>query len=527
MEEILRHPEIINPYRLDIDSSKDMAFVDDLGIETFLDPVPFYSQDTRQLAMEILVDLGSNKDTVGYRQEVFNDLISDVNLRTNVQKCIMDLSEIQDKVSIYKGGPSPTRKPTMTKGFNLLRKYRDSINNLHDISSANSIALKDVNLYFRSIRESDEFSNLCELVERFENLDGVDFRVFLDGDGSPNKMSAMELAEKKPDSKKVPTLLQRLLGMGKRGEGQSLKDYSGLNKLGEIIQEYIDKQFIPAINKYTDQIKEATRLLEPLDFYAGFADYFLNLKRRGFDICTPTLPPMEERRMTVRNARNPLLVEVKSNGRKIVPNDIVNNADENMFIITGPNNGGKTTYVKTIGLIQLLSQKGLFVPAKSADVSFVDGMYTHFISPDDITKGEGRYRNELRRIKEIFEKATPYSLVILDEPCGGTSYEEGQRQSLALLDGFHRLGPTTYFTTHMHLLTKEIDSGRYPAARNLSVECMYDGKEITYTYKVQTGAFGKSFGEEIARELGLMPDDIKETVLRRAEKEGYGDKLRE
>ncbi len=56
---------------------------------------------------------------------------------------------------------------------------------------------------------------------------------------------------------------------------------------------------------------------------------------------------------------------------------------------------------------------------------------------------------------------------------------------------------------------------------------MYDGKEITYTYKVQTGAFGKSFGEEIARELGLMPDDIKETVLRRAEKEGYGDKLRE
>jgi len=340
-------------------------------------------------------------------------------------------------------------------------------------------------------------------------------------------MSAMELAIKKPDSKQVPTLLQRLLGIGKREEGQSLKDYSGLNKLGEIIQEYMEKKFIPAINKYIDQITEVTRLLEPLDFYAGFTDYFGNLKIRGFDICRPTLLPMEERRMTVRNARNPLLIEAKSDGRKIIPNDIVNNTDENMYIITGPNNGGKTTYVKTIGLIQLLSQEGLFVPAESADVSFLDGIYTHFISPDDITKGEGRYRNELRRIKEIFEKATPYSLVILDEPCGGTSYEEGQRQSLALLDGFHRLGSTTYFTTHMHLLTKEIDSGRYPAARNLSVECMYDGKEITYTYRVLTGAFGKSFGEEIARELGLMPDDIKETVLRRAAKEGYRDKLRE
>lgn len=527
MEEILRHPEIINPYRIDIDSSKDMAFVDDLGIETFLDPVPFYSTDSRALAMETLVDLGSNMDTVEYRQEVFNDLISDTSLRKNVQKYVTDLSEIQDKVNGYKGGTSPTRKPTITKGSNLLRKYRDFINNLPDISSANSMALKNVSSYFRSIKESHEFSNLCELVERFENLDGVDFRVILDRDGSPNKMSAMELAVKRPDNNKVPTLLQRLLGIGKREEGQSLKDYSGLNKLGEIIQEYMEKKFIPAINQYTDQITEVTRLLEPLDFYAGFADYFGNLKIRGFDICRPTLLPMEERRMTVRNARNPLLIEAKSDGRKIIPNDIVNNTDENMYIITGPNNGGKTTYVKTIGLIQLLSQKGLFVPAESADVSFPDGIYTHFISPDDITKGEGRYRNELRRIKEIFEKATPYSLVILDEPCGGTSYEEGQRQSLALLDGFHRLGSTTYFTTHMHLLTKEIDSGRYPAARNLSVECMYDGKEITYTYKVLAGAFGKSFGEEIARELGLMPDDIKETVLRRAEKEGYGDKLRE
>jgi len=527
MKEILQHPEIINPYRLDVDRSKDMAFVDDLGIETFLDPVPFHSIDTRQMAMKILVDLASNEDTVIYRQEVFNELISDTSLRTNVQKCIIEISEIRDKVNIYKGGPNPTRKPTITKGFDLLNKYRDFINNLPDIGSANSMVLKDINSYFRSIRESDEYSNLCELVQRFENLDGVDFRVFLDRDGSPNKMSAMELAVKKPDSKQVPTLLQRLLGIGKREEGQSLKDYSGLNKLGEIIQEYMDKKFIPAINEYTDQITEATTLLEPLDFYVGFADYFVNLKIRGFDICRPTLLPMEQRRMAVSNARNPLLIEAKSDGKKIVPNDIVNNAEENMFIITGPNNGGKTTYVKTIGLIQLLSQKGLFVPAESADVSFLDGIYTHFISPDDITKGEGRYRNELRRIKEIFEKATPYSLVILDEPCGGTSYEEGQRQSLALLDGFHRLGSTTYFTTHMHLLTKEIDSGRYPAARNLSVECLYDGKEITYTYKVLTGAFGKSFGEEIARELGLMPDDIKETILGRAKKEGYGDKLRE
>jgi DNA mismatch repair protein MutS len=197
-----------------------------------------------------------------------------------------------------------------------------------------------------------------------------------------------------------------------------------------------------------------------------------------------------------------------------------------MFVITGPNNGGKTTYVRTVGLVQLMSQKGLFVTAESAEVSFVDGMYTHFVTPDDITKGEGRYRNELIRVKEIFEEATPYSLVILDEPCGGTSYEEGCRQSLVVLDGIHKLGPATYYTTHMHPVAEAVDSGRYPAARNLSVECRYDGKKIKYTYKVKAGASDRSYGEEIARDIGLMPEKIEELVAKGAEKRGYAEIIR-
>ena len=156
----------------------------------------------------------------------------------------------------------------------------------------------------------------------------------------------------------------------------------------------------------------------------------------------------------------------------------------------------------------------------------MDGIYTHFITPDDIAQGEGRYRNELRRMKEIFEKATPYSLVILDEPCGGTRYEEGLRQSLAILDGFHKLGSATYFTTHMHPLTKEVDKGRYPAARNLTVEWKYVDHRMIYTYKINPGASDKSYGEEIAREMGLMPENIEETLFQKAEEGGYGEILR-
>ncbi len=68
-----------------------------------------------------------------------------------------------------------------------------------------------------------------------------------------------------------------------------------------------------------------------------------------------------------------------------------------MLYVTGPNNGGKSTYVKTVGLVHLLSQNGLPITAQSAEVSFVDGIYTHFVAPDDITQGDGRYRNELKK----------------------------------------------------------------------------------------------------------------------------------
>lgn len=533
-EETLRHPEIVNPYGLSKDSFIDKAFVVDLSLSELLASVPFHSaEDSKKFAEEVLINYACSSDTVEYRQAILNDLISDANLRIVLRGLINGLNELEYKLESYRN------KPNLSNGLDLLRGYKNLIDNTPDLKKADSKGLQSVSSYWQSLRRSDSFSGLHDLLERIDNAEGVDFRVYLDKDGSPQRMSALELADRKPGTKPRIPLVSRLIG--KAEQGQSLKHWGGdLNPVGRVISEYMDKQFTPVIGSYVAQIVEVTNFLEPLDFYVGFAEYFIKLREMSFDVCRPTLLPLDSRRMRVRNARNPLLLEtrrdtsrnvwfrrIRSRGNKVVPNDIEYTNDKNMFIITGPNNGGKTTYVKTVGLIQLMSQKGLFAPAESAELSFVDGIYTHFVTPEDITKGEGRYKNELRRIREIFERATPYSLVILDEPCGGTSHEEGERQSLALLDGFHRLSTATFFTTHMHRLAKEVDSGRFQAAKNLYVECTYESKRINYTYKVKEGSFGRSFGEEIAKELGLMPEDIEETVSKKARVEGYGEMLRE
>ena len=266
-------------------------------------------------------------------------------------------------------------------------------------------------------------------------------------------------------------------------------------------------------------------MLAPLDFYTAFAEFFQGLSARGWSLCQPEIVACSARTLEVKGACNPLLAG-RGGETAVVPNDISQTPRSNLFVLTGANNGGKTTFVKTVGLVQLLAQKGLPVPAEQARVSLVDGIYTHFVAPDDITKGEGRYRNELRRIRQILERATPFSLVILDEPCGGTDHQEGQRQSVVLLRGLHTLGAATYFTTHMHEVAAAVEAGDFAAAVNLRVECRREAGALRYSYRILPGAAGRSYGEEIAREVGLFEAEVMRMIRSRATQRGYDKLLR-
>ncbi len=535
MKKIVKHPDIINPYGLEKERVIDIVFEKDINLNDLLETIPFQSPNTIKFARNVLIDICRDINATKYRQAVFNELVSDDDLRNDVRDDVKELSFLAHKLNNFKLNPS------LMGGFTLLKLYRDFVNNSGKMLVSNSKTLKQVGVFLREIRKKKKFNELGEFLKDIENSSEVDFRVSIDQHGSPIGMHAMKFIKNNPNENSgLISFLEKLLN--KKKYDYPMKRSGGLNELGKIIKEYMDKQFLPVIHAYLDQISEVTRVLEPLDFYLGFADYFKVLKNNGFSVCIPTIIPLGNRKMSTKNAINLLLLKegkvgiinkvrdklvvYNANANKVVSNHIDHNKDKNMFIITGPNNGGKTTYIKTIGLIQIMGQQGLFVPAESAEISMVDRILTHFVSPDDITKGEGRYRNELRRMKEILERATPNSLILLDEPCGGTSYEEGQRQSLSLLDGFHELGPAIYFTTHMHLVAKEVGNEKYSAAKNLCVECIIDDKKIQYTYKIKNGASNKSYGEEIAKEIGLMPDAIIETVRKKAAEKGFSEALR-
>lgn len=541
-------PELIFPFGEPKEWKGDKNFEEDLGLKLVLRSHPYsgeitdryrYShQNPNKRTLDRAISLNTDIETAKYRQEIFRDL-ENPKVRERFGNLLNNLGRLS-----YSSG-----NKGISSGLSRLEDYIRVLENIPYFSDVESRGLREVGEYLKKFKDSEDTAKIRELIDSLRNVNGVEFKVSFNDSLQPERMSVLELKTKpqkvSEESNEKPqkrNFFEKLFGTKQYEESMAQQieesegdilykiDYDGkrkLNDLGEIIDRFMSQQFSGAIDSYMPQINGLTKLGDALQFYNGFIQYFDGLRKKEFDISLPTLLPKEERRTSIKGARNPQLIEAENNGNRVIPNDIETNPDKNMYVITGPNNGGKTTYIKTVGLIQLMAQSGLPIPAISGEVSMVDGIYTHFVAPDDITKGEGRYRNELRRMKEIFEKATPYSLVLLDEPCGGTSYEEGQRQSLVLLDGFHKLSSATYFTTHMHPLTKEVDNGRYPGARNLQVECKDNGEKIDYTYRVIPGSSGKSYGEEIAREIGLRDENIRDTILKNAEERGYQKHIRQ
>ena len=264
-------------------------------------------------------------------------------------------------------------------------------------------------------------------------------------------------------------------------------------------------------------LKERLKLKDlenQIKVYTTIASFFRKLSGVGVDICLPKMLEPRQRCAKIIDVINPILAAIKGDG--VVPNDIYYSPDKNIYVITGPNNGGKTTFAKTIGLTVLLAHAGFYISAKSAEISVVDNIFTQFVKPGDLAKGEGRYFAELRRIKAIFEKAMPHSLVILDEPCSGTSNEEGVEQSMIILEGFYKLGCTVYFITHMHEIAQRIVVNSLRGMANLSVGIEFnDGKPI-FDYKICEGPGQKSYGIELAETIGLGSKQLDNLIRKRA-----------
>jgi DNA mismatch repair protein MutS len=212
----------------------------------------------------------------------------------------------------------------------------------------------------------------------------------------------------------------------------------------------------------------------------------------------------ENGEMRIMAGRHPVIerLEQQEAGR-FIPNDLYLNADTDLIaIITGPNMGGKSTYLRQAALIAILAQMGSFVPADSASLPLIDRIFTRIGASDNLARGRSTFMVEMTETAVILNTATPRSFIVLDEIGRGTATYDGLALAWAVVEHIHsRTRAKTLFATHYHELTELAE--QLEGIRNLSVSVKEAGDRIIFLRKVEPGKADRSYGIEVARLAGL------------------------
>lgn len=263
------------------------------------------------------------------------------------------------------------------------------------------------------------------------------------------------------------------------------------------LEQEIFSEVISYIASFLDKIQKSANAVAYVDMLCSFATAAVNNNYVKPDISVDGI-------IDIRNGRHPV-VELMQKNEVFVPNDAyLDQTDNRMSIITGPNMSGKSTYMRQVALITLMAQIGCFVPSDYAKISVVDQIFTRVGASDDLTSGQSTFMVEMSEVAEIVKLATKNSLVILDEVGRGTSTYDGLSIARAVAEyiaGNSRLGCKTLFATHYHELI-ELE-GKVSGVKNLSVAVKQVGGSIKFLRKIVHGGADESYGIEVAKLAGL------------------------
>jgi len=316
------------------------------------------------------------------------------------------------------------------------------------------------------------------------------------------------------------------------------------SNLGLVPQDYIRKQTIstgeryitPELKEYEEKVLGAEEKIASLEYelFCGLrehlADYCGSFQDTAqklavcdvvssladsaaeYNYVRPQI--IEGDRIYIREGRHPV-VERMFLGESFVPNDIeLDNSENQIIILTGPNMAGKSTILRQAGLIVLMAHMGSFVPAAEAQVCLVDRIFTRVGASDNLVRGQSTFMVEMNETANILNNSTTRSLILLDEIGRGTSTFDGLSIAWAVTEYIHEQtsrAAKTIFATHYHELT-ELEA-LLPRVRNYNVLVKEYGEKVIFLHKIQRGSSDRSYGIQVARLAGIP----REVVLRARE----------
>ena len=251
------------------------------------------------------------------------------------------------------------------------------------------------------------------------------------------------------------------------------------------------------VKGYVSKLQEIADIISELDVILS-----LTVVAEQNNFVKPELT--DKRSIYIKDGRHPV-VEVVSK-KDYVSNDVIMDEKTNIFLITGPNMSGKSTYMRMLAIIVILNQIGSFVPAKKATLPIFDNIFTRIGASDDLVSGESTFMVEMKEANNAVSNATKDSLILFDELGRGTATYDGMSLAQSILEYIHdHIGAKTLFSTHYHELTSLESNLRN--LKNVHVSAKEENDKIIFLHKVKKGAVDKSYGIHVASLVNL-PEEI-------------------
>lgn len=539
--------------------------VNDLSIDYICDAL---TKDVfeKNSIKKLMTNVTDDERVIEYRRDIFDDLHRHPNLRTDLEQLLSKLSDLRELEKFQKDTDASdlwqlvNRLREIDGYVNCITKIKESLESI-DIKSKGLLELKRL---VTEIYDGSGFpevkKDIDETLAKAQQIKSITLGVNLDNLLRPSTVGIISLNTfAVTDSGLLKNFMGRVaqkdelnsdtafssmksfhpqnpttgkFGMGQMVVGAQKEVHSIMTSESptgsDQLSANITKTVTAIVRKIVRDIKSTLQkyisisgftlvsLVPEIIFYIRWAELIEKIQSKGLTLCKAEVLKTSDRELFTRGIYNLKLAIKAAEGEEIdiVDNDFEFSEKGRIYIMTGPNRGGKTTFTQAVGIAFLLAQNGIYVPAKEFRFSPCDNIFTHFPADENDTVDLGRLGEESQRIAEIFNMATERSLLLFNESLATTNVAEGLYIAKDVVKAMKYVGTRTIFNTHMHELARHLDTLNSEAEGKSRVESLVTGVENgARSFKVSIAPpQGVSYARDIAVKYGVTFEQIKKKI---------------
>lgn len=515
------------------------AWLDDLDLDPLLQALDPNGRHHR-VVREVLLALTTDVTTIRYRQEILADLLNAPDLRQALQEQLRPLGQL---ATVGREPAQPQEPPLLTAARRIgeLELYVDTVQALQGALQKRGLkseGLRALRSYIETVASEPVFLQLAAelpaLRKPLEQMSSITVGINLDEALKPIGATLLSINDSRFLGKQG--LLARLFGpdssdgltpLRARDPSAAVPFLAPLfHDLGQLVAD-TSRELANRVSRFSRIAGGGLSLLQgELGYLLAAADLVERVRAARLPLTNPVLHEMSRRQSHVEGIYDmslALRLLAQSSRPSIVVNELALGPGGRVALLTGPNRGGKSTYLRAVGLAHVMAQAGLPVPARAAELSPCDAIHTQFASGERHTIGFGRFDEEVRQLATIFDKATPDSLILMNEPLSGTNPEEALPLARGVVNGLQQLGARAIVATHLLALareTGELTSFR-PDEPVFSLvasppDSQNGGGSLRRSFRVVPGPpIVESRALEIATQHGVSPEQIINRVRAR------------